>query len=408
MLNFLVYLLVSAASGVFFVRVVRHFLAPRQGKLVAVITYLTLLTCSSMVIQVGDAFNILATLPFFFLCILLCYQGSAVARFSVALLLFVMTMSFNALQYSYVEQFGFGLTHFVRTIFWFAIYLLVRRIIPDSRPSLSHKLWLSIDALTVSPFAVTLICVLMGGWRNQGRMDMANLLLMFALFASVALLFLVMMFVHQDKLERAQVLWAMRSQYYDNLEHEQHQVRRLRHDMANHLQTMSGLDNGAMRAYLSELITSPAIHCGKRLCENEIVNAVLLSKMAQCEEFCIRTELVLSIPTVVPVAEVDLCALFANALDNAIEACCKLPESERSLSLKSRADRGLFMLELRNAAPDVAPNQDFKTTKPDKQNHGYGLAGIREIAARYQGSLALTQDGGMFTLLLSFPMEPSS
>lgn len=123
----------------------------------------------------------------------------------------------------------------------------------------------------------------------------------------------------------------------------------------------------------------------------------------------------------------NICALYANALDNAVEACMKLEEDKRIITLKSKAQKGLFCLEVRNPVlnssentheniPSDSAKQDFiksnltksylipQTSKSDKANHGFGLKGIKEIAERYHGSLELQSANGIFDLFLYIPL----
>lgn len=52
----------------------------------------------------------------------------------------------------------------------------------------------------------------------------------------------------------------------------------------------------------------------------------------------------IDIPSPLPLSACDLCALFANALDNAIEACEKLLEVDRQITLGARAAKGLLVI----------------------------------------------------------------
>lgn len=143
-------------------------------------------------------------------------------------------------------------------------------------------------------------------------------------------------------------LYEMNRLYYRNLEQEQFQVRRLRHDMANHLQTMSGLPEPEMREYLNNIINSPALEHARRFCENNVVNIVLASKASIMEQRKIDMDIEISVPSEIPVQNVDLCAVFANSLDNAIEACEKLPDDQRKVTVKARTDKGLFVMRVQN------------------------------------------------------------
>ena len=62
------------------------------------------------------------------------------------------------------------------------------------------------------------------------------------------------------------------------------------------------------------------------------------------------------------------------------------------------------MLRVENAyAGELAP--DLATTKTDKTSHGFGLAGMREIAERLGGSLETRAGDGRFQLVVCLPLD---
>ena len=77
------------------------------------------------------------------------------------------------------------------------------------------------------------------------------------------------------------------------------------------------------------------------------------------------------------IAEMDLCALLGNALDNAMEAAEK--STDKTVRVRCRAEKGLFMLQVDSAlAGDEKP--DLSTTKKDKTAHGFGLFGMEALS----------------------------
>lgn len=132
-----------------------------------------------------------------------------------------------------------------------------------------------------------------------------------------------------------------------------------------------------------------------------MVNVVLAAKQQLMEQKEITTDFSVTLPAKLPIETVDLCAVFANSLDNAIEACEKLSADQRRIIIKARADKGLFVLQVQNPIKEktIEGNGLFATTKQNVKNHGFGLNSIREIAGRYTGSVNITTDNGQFTLL---------
>ena len=98
----------------------------------------------------------------------------------------------------------------------------------------------------------------------------------------------------------------------------------------------------------------------------------------------------------------DLCALFGNAMDNAMEAVQELSEPQlREIQVRIGADRGLAMVCFRNYFDGQVKKQGerFLTRKGDGASHGYGLENIRRLAERYGGTAAYEIQGQEFPLV---------
>ena len=233
------------------------------------------------------------------------------------------------------------------------------------------------------------------------------IVLALAVVAAIGLLVAIVVVARYEKLELEKVLWQGREQHYRNLEQSQFKISRLRHDMANHLTAMTGLNDAEMRCYLDRLVESPAMKTERRFCENEVANAVLTSKVFLMEEAQIPYKIEMELGKDIPVVDVDLCALFANALDNAIEASRKMPVEDRMVVAHAKAGNGLFMLEVRNQA-NATPkwqNGQIVTSKKDKLHHGFGLASIREVAERYGGICREDFIDSTFRLHVTIPLS---
>lgn len=397
---------------------------PVKGVLRHIVLYVALHVAANTIIWLGDASNILGCLLVLLVAICLCCGGRVLARFSVGLVLFSLMMSTTAVLCTVrppMDQF----LRIYQLLMWVGVYLFVRRAMPADavQPIRQTRLWLLVDVLALMPFGCTYATVALTELTRTYTLEdefydplmIYNekvLIVVLALAAVSALALFVAMVVlgRHEKLEEEQMLWQMRRQYYTNLEQGQQQVRRLRHDMANHFVAMAGLSDEAMRDYLNNLLQSPAMSAGQRFCENEVVNAVFTSKMPILEEGRIQTELELALPAGLPLKDVDLCAVYANCLDNAIEASSKLPPEQRQVRIHTKADKGLLMLRLENNMEGKLAMRDgvVLTSKKDMENHGFGLSGMRDIVQRYNGSMEVGQVGQTFKLLLTIPLGQSA
>ena len=98
---------------------------------------------------------------------------------------------------------------------------------------------------------------------------------------------------------------------------------------------------------------------------------------------------------------IDICIIFGNALDNAIEACEKCPtEQTKEISITSKFVRNFLFIEIKNptAAEVKIINNKIETTKQDKAVHGIGLRSIKSAVGKLGGEVKLTYEDGIFTI----------
>jgi len=87
--------------------------------------------------------------------------------------------------------------------------------------------------------------------------------------------------------------------------------------------------------------------------------------------------------------EIDVCSLFGNMLDNALEACMKMTEDqEKKVEICTWCKGNYQIVQVRNTYRAEKNKKDFfKTDKTDVLNHGYGMKLIEKICQKYKGEL---------------------
>ncbi len=103
----------------------------------------------------------------------------------------------------------------------------------------------------------------------------------------------------------------------------------------------------------------------------------------------------------------DVCSIFGNIIDNAIEYECTVQNPDDRLIKIHVGTRGAFLLiRIQNycETPIVFDGDTPATTKADKQLHGYGLRSVRQSCEKYGGHLSLEQADGWFTVTVLIPL----
>lgn len=404
---------------------------------------------ASMIIFIGDPFNILATTPVFLAIVLLTCEGSIWQRITIGLMFSMTIFSFNALRDNYIHdllfptktngfsvivfggdigneilmqsEHGYSISSLFTLPFALVLYLYTRKFAPDKDYSLSDSMWRLLFLLTITPLGIVLsVATLFRPYNSFFDIFVHReygILLLISLFAIISLLWCVSVLAGQRKLEQQTMFAEINRKYYEAMEQQHFEVRRIKHDLANHIQVLSALPEEKRAAYAEELSGNTALSQSFSYCGDSTVNAVLTVKKSVIERCHIRLKIEADISAPLPYDKTDLCALYANALDNAMEACLKLDEPLREISLKSKAGKGLFCLEISNPYPEEGTTQAETisrkqlesgmlppTSKPDKRNHGLGLQSMSEIVKRYHGNMEIKTEDGVFDLFLYLPL----
>lgn len=102
-----------------------------------------------------------------------------------------------------------------------------------------------------------------------------------------------------------------------------------------------------------------------------------------------------------PVDAQIICVILGNALDNAIEACCELPDfTDRVIVVRVSEEKRSLYLSVKNpcARPLELKNGFPVTTKREKSVHGIGLRSIDKVVNEYGGLMTFGVSGGFFEL----------
>lgn len=143
-------------------------------------------------------------------------------------------------------------------------------------------------------------------------------------------------------------------------------------------------DDAALRTVLSALDTQYESMPRMVFCDNVIVNAVFAQRLRRMKQDSIRFSHQLRIPEQIGIQDIDLMCLFSNVLDNAIEACERLPDQlQRWIRLQAAFRSGLLLLTCENSAQPSAGNP-LASSKQNADAHGFGIPIIRDICRRYQ------------------------
>lgn len=230
---------------------------------------------------------------------------------------------------------------------------------------------------------------------------------------------LVMLYALQDKREELRmrsenqamntILQHQYDQYrlsIDNIE----LLRREFHDLKHYLIAIRAEQNPEKKEqYLLEM--EQAIHTQEALSNtgNSVLDVILTTKSTYCLQNNIRFTCMADGKLLSFMYVKDICSIFGNMLDNAIECISQFEDPEKRLiTLKMYQQNRLLMVQCENYSENsvsLKPGQLPSTTKKDRSSHGYGLKSIRNSVDKYGGTMTLQSKNNWFTLQILFPLN---
>lgn len=142
-------------------------------------------------------------------------------------------------------------------------------------------------------------------------------------------------------------------------------------------------------------------------CGNGIIDALLADKQTKALDKNISIRFDGAIPSLSKLAPIDLCVIFGNTIDNAVEACEQLlAEQEKVIQISAQCSCGFLFIKIQNptAAPVVIRNNMITTTKNDRSAHGFGLYSLEQTIKKYDGTIKLSYENYIFTLEITLPL----
>lgn len=202
---------------------------------------------------------------------------------------------------------------------------------------------------------------------------------------------------HEDELYWEEMYY--KEIYYSEVEKRNEEVQNLRHDMKNKLFELHYLlEKGDMET-LSEQI---GLFCGEleqidegSYCANPVADSVLRIKLGGVKAERIKVETHIRIPRRMQLEYGDIGVLYGNLLDNAIEACRKVPVEQRFIRLENKYLSGKLLLVIVNSKTGEK-NENLATTKQDDYYHGRGIQSVRRVVEKYNGTVSFTDQGVVF------------
>ncbi|MBO4989267.1 MAG: GHKL domain-containing protein [Clostridia bacterium] len=181
------------------------------------------------------------------------------------------------------------------------------------------------------------------------------------------------------------------------------EIKKFRHDQKNRIAYIVTMLENEQYEDVKKYLKSEG---GERLkpfyvvdCNNKTLNAILNMEKAKADAKNIHFNLNVDIPSELPYSDVDLCSLFSNLIDNALEACERDKMENPYVDITIKVNGNYLCIYVENPIGKERDPNEIKhlvTSKKDKLVHGYGTKIIKGIAEKYSGHVVFSVEKTTF------------
>lgn len=179
--------------------------------------------------------------------------------------------------------------------------------------------------------------------------------------------------------------------YVEEAKKRNQEYSKFQHDINNHLLVLSGLIKKKEYVKADEYINKLHISSQSLAIISSTGNAILDILLDEKVSYAIRNGISISCNVKIPddfsFDDMDLNIIFANILDNAIQECINFPCKESTISIYGKTHGHFFLIESINTSRNSCSIKD-----------GIGLTNIKNVAAKYQGTVEISNENGKFRI----------
>lgn len=403
----------------------------RRHWLLKLLAFLALYYLAPVIIYLNDPWNISLALVGFAACLFVFYSGKWEKKVTAFLIFYPTVIAVNFLQQNVFSDLFFAVNHasdsiydangnptnwsqetlllstviyalsqIVRLLFWIGAWFFLRRYRQQfASENIEKRTWLIADTVMLVPTIAVFTAIF---FITQANYIVYPLCVVITLGGLVGASLIAYMSRSDQTACEARRLQQQYAYYEEKLKSEE-TVRRLYHDMKNHLLLLEKQNSPDTRQMAEDLRRQIAdyedyIHTG-----NDFLDIIIRDKARRAKENQIDFSAVLHFEQGGFLEPIDISTIFGNALDNALEASLKLPPEQRLVTVKAECVRDMLSVVVENnCLPDGTGCE--KTSKEDKFLHGFGIRNIRQAVEKYAGQCLTRQGKDCFQLKILLPL----
>jgi sensor histidine kinase regulating citrate/malate metabolism len=299
------------------------------------------------------------------------------------------------------------------------MYLLIRDRLPqDGSMELDTKSFFSAVLIAVCAFAISNLSFVTKNtpFSGQYAMEIANIRTMIDL-AGISMLYAHLLQCSEAKtkreLEAVQNVLQSLYQQYKQWRESINLINYKYHDLKHQIEFLRNEPDAAKRDdFLNQMEDEIKNYELQNKTGNSVLDTVLTGKSLYCNKHGITLTTVVDGTLLDFLNAMDICSIFGNALDNAIESELKIPVKEKRLiHVTVTKQKSFLLIRFENYYEGDLKYQgkgNLVTTKKEKGFHGYGIKSIKYTVNKYDGAVNIKAENHWFDMEILIPLPLSS
>jgi sensor histidine kinase YesM len=201
----------------------------------------------------------------------------------------------------------------------------------------------------------------------------------------------------------------LQGEHYKLLREHIAETKRARHDLRHHLSAIkSYIDTGGtskLTVYISEYESSLPDDTEITFCENYAVNSILRYYIGIARREGVQVSAKIDVPENAGVSDSDLCIIFGNCIENAIEACRKIEGSEKFIKINAGLTGEMITITVDNSFNGTVKETNGVFVSQKREGKGIGVSSVRAVAKKYDGATRFEAEGELFQASVMLKMK---
>lgn len=210
----------------------------------------------------------------------------------------------------------------------------------------------------------------------------------------------------KEKLEQLNVYQNRQLELMHQMDEE---LRIQRHDFKKHISMLAFMNSQGekekLTEYLNEMQEGELFEAKFEKTGNFVIDSVLSYKTQEANRLGIESKMDVKVPKDLNISAYVLTGILTNLLDNAIEACCKAKQKHIKVVIKYA--KKMLIIRISNTYDGKEKFNsvtEIKTSKSDKELHGYGIKSIRHMVESMEGDFTIRTKDEWFVADVAIPL----